>query len=32
MLVQTKEITMKPEDVARIFQSEDYTSAAQNGL
>lgn len=31
VLAQTKEITMKPEDVARIFQSEDYTSAAQNG-
>lgn len=32
MLVQTKEITMKPEDVSRIFQSEDYSVAAQQGI
>ncbi|CAH3168235.1 unnamed protein product [Porites lobata] len=31
VLVQTKEITMKPEDVSRIFQSEDYSAAAQQG-
>ena len=32
MLVQTKEIEMKPEDVERIFQSEDYKAAAEKGL
>ena len=32
MLVQTKEINMKPEDVSRIFQSEDYSAAAQQGI
>ena len=32
MLVQTKEITIKPEDVSRIFQSEDYSAAAQQGI
>lgn len=31
VLVQTKEINMKPEDVSRIFQSEDYSAAAQQG-
>lgn len=31
VLVQTKEITMKPEDVARVFQSEDYSAAAEKG-
>jgi len=31
-LVQTKEVTMKPEDVARIFGSEDYKIAADKGL
>ena len=32
VLVQTKEVTMKPEDVARIFGSEDYKIAADKGL
>ena len=32
MLVQTKEVKMKPEDVARIFHSEEYNSAADRGL
>lgn len=31
VLVQTKEVTMKPEDVARIFGSEDYKIAADKG-
>jgi len=31
VLVQTKEITMRPEDVARVFQSEDFSAAAQKG-
>ncbi|KAL9979441.1 hypothetical protein ACROYT_G017112 [Oculina patagonica] len=31
VLVQTKEIKMKPEDVARIFGSEDYKIAADRG-
>ncbi|XP_044174947.1 protein XRP2-like [Acropora millepora] len=31
VLVQTKEIEMKPEDVERIFQSEDYKAAAEKG-
>ncbi|XP_068704285.1 protein XRP2-like isoform X1 [Montipora foliosa] len=30
-LVQTKEIRMKPEDVSRVFQSEDYKAAAEKG-
>lgn len=32
MLVQTKEVSMKPDDVARIFQSEEYKAAADSGL
>ena len=31
MLVQTKEIRMKPEEVARVFHSEDYRTAAEKG-
>ena len=32
MLVQTKEIRMKPEEVARVFHSEDYRAAAEKGM
>lgn len=31
VLVQTKEVSVKPDDVARIFQSEEYRAAADSG-
>ena len=31
ILVQTKQVTMKPDDVTRVFQCQDYTSAAEQG-